>query len=268
MIARLKSNIPTVVGALVLVAFVLTAYTVQEAFATHSPANKVSASGTNLDTWDYYVDGENDDVTLLSEQMKVSSPTDLILEFTAECAVDTYTETGGESDGGPAEQYSYGSDIAWVITWIEIDGRRVAQSEDDKNGEVTLCRREQYQEAWESEEQQDPECIAERNAPPPLPQRDRCDDGLDGMAFWQTSRMANGFNWLALNGGTYYDDPANGQNILDIVVKARIGVDCDEWDESFCWAKGFIGDRTLIVEPTQASNHELVTQDGTDATKK
>ena len=307
--ARLRT-IPNTLGVLLLVAIVLSAYTAQQAFATHQPADKVAVSGSTFEAF-YYKDQPGEPVELLREQLRVSSPSDLIIQLTAECSVDTTTVTGDDSEGGPEEDYSWDSDFAQVETWVEIDGHPVAVADDERwwnDGRIVLCERYQRQDTWESEEQENPECEeidetvtgpgangevradidtqdpTKSSAEADFGTEDReiatirdpgtgeqCDDGLDGLEFFQRTRQANGFNWFAVNGGTYYDDPANGQNVLDIVLYGSVTGYCeydDYYDDEYCWANGLVGDRTMIIQPVQAANHEAVTSDGTESSKK
>jgi hypothetical protein len=87
-------------------------------------------------------------------------------------------------------------------------------------------------------------------------------DGIDTFDDYLRTKTANAFNWLALDTGVNFDDPANGNNILDIQVKAELddttaaGEQCELGDKS-C-SEAIIGHRTLIAEPTNASNHESV----------
>ncbi|MFN2593718.1 MAG: hypothetical protein ABR579_02375, partial [Actinomycetota bacterium] len=89
-------------------------------------------------------------------------------------------------------------------------------------------------------------------------------DGVDKIADYLSARQANAFQWMALNVGTAYDNPANGNNLLDIQVHAVYtdteAPDCNtlaKQDPTTTYgdtcSKAFLGRRTLIVEPTKAS---------------
>jgi hypothetical protein len=243
---RLTRTIPNTLGALLLVAVVFTAYTAQQAFATHQPADKVHAAGSDVERF-----GPAKRVELLRQQLKVSSPSDLILQLTAECGILTDTETGADDSGGPDEQSDSDFANGQVRVWVEVDGKPVPVTAAADDGSIVLCNRDQTQTANESEEQQDPECQVGGvlgQAP------ESCDDGLDALELYQLTRTANGFNWFAINGGTFYDSPVNGNNILDIVVYGDLDVSCS--DEGEDCAEAFVGNRTLIIEPVHASNDE------------
>jgi hypothetical protein len=137
-----------------------------QAGATHEPANKVSAAGAAG-----VVVSPGTAVTLLSETVKTSKPTDLILGVTAECVITTDVTTVG-NDSQAAE--------GQVRIWIEIDGVRVPVSSDDTTdpGKVTFCDR--------------------------LHQRDTTlfDDEDATIRTLDRQGTANAFNWMALDVGS------------------------------------------------------------------
>ena len=220
--------------ALLLAAVLFTTYSAQRAQADHEPANKVAAAGSDIDT-------VGNDSIILQERLKVSSPFDLILQLTAECSILTALTTNNDNPTSTAE----GS----VRMRIEIDGNPVpvssddlagstggaddAADDDDEVGEVTFCNRAYSRTVTDNE---------------------TALDGVDEEDDFIRTRTANAFNWLALNVGETYDSPANGNNIVDIVVFADY--DTDTVGEAT--AEAFVGSRTLIAEPTNASVHETV----------
>ena len=196
----------------------------QSAFADHEPANKVAAAGSETE-----VMAPGDTVPVLQERVRISSQADLILSLTAECDILTDLTVGG--NGAEDDAGAFGQ----VRTFITIDDKVVPVSTDDATdtGKVVLCNRAHTKSVRDGE---DPE------------------DGTDEQRDMTRTRQANGFNWLALDTGFVYDNPANGQNILDIVVWAEF----TETTTNRADAEALIGHRTLIVEPTNASVHEAV----------
>lgn len=145
---------------------VVFAFTGPFAGATHEPANKVSAAGSAAEVVD---PGES--VTILSEKVKTSNPTDLILGVTAECVITTELTTVG-NDSQTAE--------GQVRVWVEIDGKKVPVSADDTAdpGKVTFCDRLQQRET------------------------SMFDDEDATIRTLDRQGTANGFNWMALNVGS------------------------------------------------------------------
>ena len=204
---------------------------IQGAQATHEPAQKVAATGSDVDT-------VGEDSIVLSEQVRVSSSQDMVLQLAAECSILTQLTTNNDTPSSEA----FGS----VRMRIEIDGVPVAVATDDaiggaddtndddnEVGEVTFCDRAYSRSVTDGE---DPA------------------DGIDEEHDYIRTRTSNSFNWLATDIGFNYDDPANGNNIVDIVVFA----DYDVSTTGDAVADAFLGSRTLIAEPTNASTHETV----------
>ena len=207
---------------------------VRDASASHEPANKAGAAGSDIDQVD-------DAAPILSETMRVSTVEDAIISVTAECSILTALTTNNDSSNA----FAFGS----VRLWVEVDGKRVPVATDDAAidgddeveddgdesdiGEVTFCNR-----AYERTvtDQEDPA------------------DGIDEESDYIRTRTANGFNWLALDLGSFYDDPANGNNIIEVTLWA----DFDTSTVGEAAADAFVGSRTMIVEPTKVSNHEQV----------
>ena len=212
-----------------LLAGILILNLVAPAGADHEPANKLAAAGSVV----MHVDGAT---RVLEETIRVSSPADLILQLTAECSIITQVTRGGTQ---AAEAEATGT----VQLWIEIDGNRVPVSNQDvdpgqegvqaDNGEVVFCDRTHAASVTDQETDT---------------------DGTDELRDYQRTRHANAFNWLALDAGFNYD--TNNDNLLDIAVYARYTRQGLASDPTF--ADAFVGKRTLIVEPDNASVHEEV----------
>lgn len=233
---------PTMLVGLLLVGALFAG---QSAFADHEPANKFAAAGSDIDE-------VSDAEPILQERMKISSPFDLVLSASAECSILTLLQTGDEGSPTAPQSSDTASAYGSVRLWVEIDGNRVPVSTDDLNvddspgdedqgteadasdiGEVTFCNRA-YQRT-----------VTDR------------ENGLDGQDMEQDfirTRTANAFNWLALDVGFLYDEDYNGNNIVDIALMA----DYDTTTAGDAIARAFVGTRTLIAEPTNASVHEAV----------
>ena len=213
-----------------------------KADAGHEPANKLAAAGTETEVF-----GPGDAIPILSERMKVSSPSDLILSLTAECSIVTALRTGDDDQNGTDADTAEGK----IDIWVEIDGKTVPVSSDDETepGEVTFCNQVHQQRQIDSESNN------------PM-------DGVDTFDDYLRTKTANSFNWIALDTGVVYDDAEvdNGNNILDIVVYAELddttaATDACELGDKSC-SEAIIGHRTLIAEPTNASVHEEVNAAG------
>ena len=179
---RAKTGVLVAVGA---VALVLIAR--PEARATHQPADKINVSASIVEVMQTQVGpvpSSSGPVTLLSATFRNSTPTDLIIQVTGECALWTDI-VSPESEAA-----------AKVTVWVELDGVAVPVTSDSNadgvfddpdDGRVVFCNR------------------AFRISTPLFVG--------DAISLFLKTRSANAFNWGALNVG-------NGTHTL--VVKAQL----------------------------------------------
>ncbi|HEX9712885.1 MAG TPA: hypothetical protein VGB52_10105 [Actinomycetota bacterium] len=217
---------PAVRWSMVLAAAVigaLTASLIAPAGATHQPANKVVAAGSTMEVMTApLVDGAaSEEAVLLSGTMRTSSPTDLLIEVNAECALftDTIIRTpagAGESDSSEA--------IAKIEVWVEIDGTPVPVTEGD-NGRVVFCNRAQFNQVTIGPD----------------------DDDEDDHEFRQylDTRAANSFSWIWLNVGS---------GIHEIVVKSSLTANVTGTGN----AKAIVGKRTMVVDADMMANDATI----------
>ena len=223
----MRKSVPAVLAGVMIVGGL---FATQGAYADHEPANKVAASGSTVE-----VAAPGQTIPVLQERVKVSSSFDLILQLASECDILTELTTGGE--GRSADTASAFGQVRMFIT---IDGKTVPITQtqtgaDGDDGKVVFCNRAHTKSIEDQEDN--------------LPM-----DGTDEERDMTQTRQANAFNWLALDVGFNYDNPANGNNVVDIIVFAEF----TETTENRGVAEALIGNRTLIAEPTNASNHEWV----------
>jgi hypothetical protein len=210
--------------------------------AQQTAADKAAAAASDVDTV-----GDTEEV-VLSQNMKVSSVSDLILQTTAECSILTsvLTDTDGESSG------SFGQ----VEMWITIDGTKVPVTSDNPTGgDVVFCNRAYARMISDTE---DPS------------------DGIDSEDDFIRTRTANAFNWMAFDVGTKYDKPGipagDPNNNVQLQLHARYTKspqECPTRDADNALAPygescadAYVGSRTLIAEVVHAINNEQ-TDNGT-----
>lgn len=185
--------------------------------ASHKPADKAAATGSTLEVMESTTSNGSfsEEHTILSTEMRTSNPTDLILQFTAECALWTDVTTVGNDDSEA---------VASVNTWIEVDGEPVPVTSDHEEtgeeGVVTLCNRE-YRVATMNFENEN--ATIER---------------------YLRTKQGNAFNWIQLDVGS---------GVHEVVVKAQLEGHA-EADEGEARAKALIGKRTLVIEPVKLAN--------------
>lgn len=176
-------------------------------------ANKTAAAAS--DHVDLMPDVRDTDlgVTVLETTIKTSSPTDLLLQVSLECAL--WTEVISSTvDEHPEGYTSFARAEARVVVWVEVDGQSVELPPSD--GSVTFCDRVHEQEIFDIDES----------------------TGNFSIRQYLATKTANAFNWFTFDVGS---------GVHHIAVKADI--EADNTEGSF--AEGGIGARTLIVEPTR-----------------
>jgi hypothetical protein len=234
----------TMLAALVAGAFAVIVAGPGAIAETTTPADKAAITANDIDT-------VNDDEVILSEQMKVDSTIDLILQTSAECSILTRLVT----QGGDVAEESDGA-FGQVKLWLTVDGTPVpvAGEGDEDGGKVVFGNRAYQRTATD---------------------RETDTDGIDGESDFIRTRTANAFNWMAFDAGKKYDKPYNGNNIVDIELHAEYTRETQEDDvagenpcpreadnlitsitEPTTCADAFVGSRTLIVEATHAANGE------------
>ena len=199
----------------------------QGVFATHTPADKVVASGSTLQEF-----GPGANVPILSATLRTSKPTDLILNVNMECSIFTQLITGPSADGGSDTATATGD----IRAWIEIDGVTVPINSvssppqnppgpgDPARDGVTFCNRTYSRTVTDAEN--------------PLDGQDIEDDYID-------TKNSNSFSWLRLN---------MGSGIHTIVVKATL----TQSTTGDATARAVIGNRSLIVEPEKLANDATI----------
>lgn len=204
------------IGLAVLLVAVALPPSLTPAEASHKPADKAAATGSTLEVMESATsDGSFSEVhTLLSTEMRTSSTTDLILQFSAECALWTDVTTVGNDESEA---------VATVNTWIEIDGEPVAVSSHEQAGDegvVTLCHRDYRVETM------------------------HFDDENTTIERYLETKHANAFNWAELDVGS---------GVHNVTVKAQLEGHAQA-DDGEAHAKALIGKRTLVIEPVKMAN--------------
>jgi hypothetical protein len=258
-------NVRVLGGFVVLAALILAYVMYKPAVANHTPADKVVASGSDVE---HFTVGQNQ--LLLSGKLRTSKPTDLMFHATFECSILTRITTGQ-----PLEQPSPAPTITplpppsvppandtatttgQIQAWIEVD-------DDPASGElpeVGQAHRVVPIEAASSPPQngstpntgnKDNDSATFCNRTYTRTVDDQEDDGQDRESDYIETKTANAFNWLLLN---------TGAGIHHIRLMADLELDAnntcsrntaDGMDTS-C-TSGFVGNRTLIVEPAKLAN--------------
>ncbi|MHB8512459.1 MAG: hypothetical protein ACYDCC_09775 [Actinomycetota bacterium] len=212
-----RSRIFPAVLAGVLLTGYLIGTTVHSAVADLG-ADKVGVSASTLERMATQTNqgSTSSTVTLLTGTMRLSNEIDLLMNFSAECALFTDVKTINTGDSSDTSQA-----IATVQAWVTIDGNPVPVTQNDgtgkpDDGKVVFCNRDHKLNTVFKD--------------------DSSDDSIM-IADYIHSREANDFNWAALN------VPAG---IHTIEVKAVLTANVTTPNGM---AEALVGKRTLFVTP-------------------
>ena len=194
------------------------------------PANKIAAAGTTVEHMTNDMAGRRV-VTLFDEMIKVSGPSDLLIEVNAECALWTEVIVVDDDDSNTPEVDVPASESeARVKVWVTIDDVDVLVTEQElDDGKVVFCDRVHGMTLRENEGDDDNETISN----------------------YLRTRTANSFAWIALNAGDYPGDGLNHH--VEVFAELDAAVNMGEGS-----AEAAVGKRTLIVEPVMMANNEQV----------
>jgi hypothetical protein len=233
----LRSSKARLIALFVAVAALAAVVLGSQAVATHSPADKVVASGASMSQVN-----EGPGQTILTANIKSSKPSDLMIHVAAECAVQTSHTSDGKTSTNTAHGYAR--------LWVDIDGKIVpiqaasappqdpgAQPSGGENDKVTFCERQ------ESYTRTDNNAACSGEAPPiNVP-------GCERQQWFQNTKSANAFNWVRLNVGS-------GDHVVSLKADVVDTESATAGDTST--AKAFVGNRTMIIEPTKMANDTLI----------
>jgi len=215
---RVRLGILSLAGAMTLAGTVVFAHqghalttssTTTSSSSTSLPADKVTTSGSTLQTVP-----NGSDTTLLSTQVKTSTPEDLLLDVTLECSILTSVTTTGSSSSSAS---------GTINVWVTVDGNRVpvdhTVATSPTNSTVTFCRRDATQTFTDG---------------------DQGTTSGDTLTEYLNTKDANGFNWAN------FDTGGSGQ-IHTVAVHATLTTSTS----GNANATGYVGNRTLTVFPTK-----------------
>lgn len=196
------------------------------------PADKAVAAGSTLQVVD-----ANQTQPILTTTIKTSKPEDLLMTVSLECSILTKLVTNNNNPSADQQ--------ASVRIWIDIDGKTVpvtdasAPPQDPSqtgNGNpavdgVNFCARE-YQRTVTNGE----------TAP----------DGIDTQSDYIATKSAHAFSWVRLNTGS-------GTHSIQVFAKFFATAQ----DSAGSNAQAYVGNRTLVVDPTKMANNAVISDTST-----
>lgn len=207
------------------------------------PADKAVAAGSTIQD----LQPSSSGTPILTATLKTSKPEDLLLDVSLECSIITDVTAQGSPTPGST---STGEASGAIRVWLTLDSPsniipiQDASSPPQNPGpfgndsdKVTFCDRDHQVSVTDAE-----------NAP----------DGTDTLHEYLRTKSANAFNWVRLNTGSgthtvtlwaEFDSPSH-----DSLAANTDG----------STSTGFVGNRTLVIEPTKLANNAVISDAGTN----
>jgi hypothetical protein len=209
------------------------------------PADKATAAGAA-------VTEASPTTPLLTATFRTSKPTDLIMQVSAECAIQTSFTRNGKN----TRQEASGK----VRLWLTIDNdanivpiESTSQPPQDPpamggdDDKVTFCeRRETYDKT-------DGNSFCTEDAPPPstvpsLPPAPSVSE-CETESWFQRVKTANSFNWVRLNAGS---------GVHTVKLWGEFTTTASSPTGETQSATALVGNRTLVIEPTKMANDAIM----------
>jgi hypothetical protein len=279
------------VGNVVLIALLSGVLVTQaiQAIANHEPADKVSVAAASIDATPLLAIPTQQagnataetTIPILDTTMRVSSPSDLVLALSAECALWTNTATDPFDDEGATNGQDHQESIARVEVFLTLDDMIVPVADGEAAGGATT----------------NPDVVAQRGhvvycnraVRQQVEGFDEEDDEDEIIRLYNRTRSSNAFSWIAQDVGVdcpdpqtdpvteCYDNGSGGNNVIHVEAFARLAVEviCDHGAEDpnkVCpltvtndgvqnpAARAAVGKRSLVIEPTKLINDEDVNE--------
>jgi hypothetical protein len=213
------------------------------------PANKAVAAGGHLQVLD-----PKTPVPVLTASLKTSKPEDLLLNVSFECSIITdvlVNGTGPSTDPNtPATATAEASGA--IRAWLTIDG--------DSNiipiQDTSAPPQDPSQQAKGGEA--DKVTFCDRDNKITITDKEQPADGTDQLENYESTKSANAFNWVRLNAGS-------GDHTIKLWVEFdQPAQDAQGPNSADSTSHGYVGNRTLVIEPTKLANNAVIADTGTN----
>ena len=213
------------------------------------PANKAVAAGGHLKVLDPATP-----VSVLTATLKTSKPEDLLLNVSFECSIITDVLVNGTAPStNPNTPATATAEASGAIrAWLTMDSdtniipiqdtsappQDPSQQATGTNADkVTFCDRDNKI------------TITDKETPP---------NGTDQLENYESTKSANAFNWVRLNAGS-------GDHTIKLWVEFdKPAQDAQGPNSAGSSSHGYVGNRTLVIEPTKLANNAVISDTGTN----
>lgn len=213
------------------------------------PANKAVAAGSHLKVLD-----PKTPVTVLTAQLKTSKPEDLLLDVSFECSIITDVLVNGTGPSAPTSPPSSATAEASgaIRAWLTMDS--------DSNiipiQDTSAPPQDPSQQATGTNA--DKVTFCDRDNKITITDGETPRDGTDQFENYESTKSANAFNWVRLNAGS-------GDHTIKLWVEFdQPAQDAQGANTAGSSSHGYVGNRTLVIEPTKLANNAVISDTGTN----
>jgi len=218
-----------------------------------TPANKAVAAGSNVQGLQPSATGTQ----IMQATFKTSKPEDLLMSVSLECSIITTVVAPGSST---ANSNSTGEAAGTVKVWLTIENQGVPSSQQ-------IVPITDVSSPPQDPSQQKPGTDADKvtfcDRDHKVSVKDMENDGTDTLTEYQFTKTANAFNWVRLNAGSGIHVVRTWAQFLPKDPNDPANVVGSTANTAGSSAQGFVGNRTLVIEPTKLANSAVISDAGT-----
>ena len=207
------------------------------------PADKAVAAGSTIQG----LQPDSGGTPILTASLKTSKPEDLLLNVSLECSIITDVTAQGSS---APNSTSTGEASGAIRVWLTMDSdTNIIPIQD-------ISSPPQNPGPWGSDS--DKVTFCNRDHQITVTDAEATPDGTDTLHEYLRTKDANAFNWVRLNAGA-------GDHTLKLWAEFDSpSHDAQGANTAGSTSTGFVGNRTLVIEPTKLANNAVISDTGTN----
>src|SRR4051812_18647450 len=218
-----------------------------------TPANKAVAAGSTVQDIQPSATGTQ----IMQATFKTSKPEDLLMSVSLECSIITTVVAPGSST---ANSSSAGEAAGTIKVWLTIENQGDASSQRIVPiTDVSSPPQDPSQQRPGTDA--DKVTFCDRDHKVSLKDTESLADGTDELSEYQFTKTANAFNWVRLNAGSGIHVVRTWAQFLPSDPNDTVNKDATTTAGSE--SAGFVGNRTLVIEPTKLANSAVIADSGT-----
>jgi hypothetical protein len=216
-----------------------------------TPANKAVAAGSNVQDLQPAAAGEQ----IMSATFRTSKPEDLLMSVSLECSIITTVNVAGSSTPNST---SMGEASGAIKVWLTIENQGDPTSQQIVPvTDVSSPPQDPSQQKAGSDADKITFCDRDHQ----ITLKDAENDGNDALSEYQFTKSANDFNWVRLNAGAGIHVVRAWAQFLPNDPNDPANAAATTTDGST--SNAFVGNRTLVIEPTKLANDATIAENGT-----